>query len=200
MICICDKTQDIRLEESAQQALFALQKEGTPPFSILMSDLLKLVLTQNWKMSLECFQIVAQETKLEARDTNRLVSDFEYTMCETFIMNCVRTTFPDHRQHFMKATRQFFLSLRSTLTKDIKRYTSEDDSEKSQDVVSLVQFLARLIKFCSENLYVDKPLETALPLFEVLKMIQDIFGEYDYHIRVTQILPGLGLLAKEQLM
>ena len=55
MICICGDTKDIRLENSAQEALSEFQPEGTPEFSILQSDLLKLILTQHWKMSLECF-------------------------------------------------------------------------------------------------------------------------------------------------
>lgn len=45
MIYICDDTKDIRLEKKAQEALFEFQPEGTPEFSILQSDLLKLVLT-----------------------------------------------------------------------------------------------------------------------------------------------------------
>lgn len=31
-------------------------------------------------------------------------------------------------------------------------------------------------------------------------MVQDHFGDYDYHIRVTQVLPAVGLLSKEGLM
>lgn len=58
MIVICDDTQDIRLEANAQQTLSDLQQQDTKEFSILQKDLLKLVLTQNWKMSLECFLIV----------------------------------------------------------------------------------------------------------------------------------------------
>lgn len=63
MIQICDDTNDLRLEQGVQLALFDLQPDGAKAFSILQSDLIKLVLTQNWKMSLECFQIVAQDTK-----------------------------------------------------------------------------------------------------------------------------------------
>ena len=131
MICICDDTKDIRLEKSAQQALFELQEEGASEFSILQSDLLKLMLSQNWKMSLECFQIVAQETRASLNNTSKeqggkdefrvlfgrepekdeyikwrkdeaaksacVVSNFEYQMCEAFLKNCIRTTFPEHR-------------------------------------------------------------------------------------------------------
>jgi len=106
-------------------------------------------------------------------------------MCETFIKNCVRTTFPEHRQNFMKAIKSFMMAIRSALTKDIKKYVSGEMETKNHDLEQLVNFLRRVIYFCTENLYVDKPMETALPLFEVLKMIQDYFGEFPYHIRVT---------------
>ena len=59
MIKICDDTLDLRLEDSIQQTLFKLQPDNKEPFSIKQIDFKKLVLTQNWKMSLECFQIVA---------------------------------------------------------------------------------------------------------------------------------------------
>merc|ERR1719162_641189 len=98
MIQICDDTKDLRLEQGVQLALFDLQPDGAKAFSILQSDLIKLVLTQNWKMSLECFQIVAQDTKNASQTTEAqvnpeatakaLVSSFEYEMCETFIKNC----------------------------------------------------------------------------------------------------------------
>jgi len=45
MITICDDTKDIRLEQAVQDELSHLQPEGTPQFSILQSDLLKLLLT-----------------------------------------------------------------------------------------------------------------------------------------------------------
>lgn len=31
-------------------------------------------------------------------------------------------------------------------------------------------------------------------------MIQDLFGDFDYHVRVTQILPATHLLSKEKLL
>lgn len=57
------------------------------------------------------------------------------------------------------------------MTKDIKKYISDPASEKSDDMKQLSAFLKRVISFCEESLYVDKPIETALPLFEILKMI-----------------------------
>jgi hypothetical protein len=98
----------------------------------------------------------------------------------------------------MKAVRNFMMSIRTALTKDIKKYVSGED--KTEDLDKLLSFLRRTISFCEQNLYVDKPFETALPLFEILKMIQDHFGNYNHHIRVTLILPALGLLEKEELM
>jgi len=71
----------------------------------------------------------------------------------------------------MKAIRLFLMSLRTSLTKDIKKYISDPASEKSDDMKQLSAFLKRVISFCEESLYVDKPIETALPLFEILKMI-----------------------------
>ena len=91
-------------------------------------------------------------------------------MCEIFIQKCVRTTFPEHRQHFMKAIKQFLMRLRNTFSKEINKFVA-NEIEISEDLNNLVGFLSRIILFCEENLYVDKPIETALPLFEILKMI-----------------------------
>lgn len=157
-------------------------------------------------MSLECFQIVAQETRFQLFDETAdgekiigVISSFEYEMCEAFIQNSVRTTFPEHRQLFMKAIRVFLMSLRTSLGQKIKKYVNGDE-EKGEDLQRLVDFLARVISYCQENLYVDKPFETALPLFEVLKMIQETFGDFDFHVRVTHVLPALSLLKREGLL
>lgn len=90
-------------------------------------------------------------------------------MCETFLKHCVRTTFPDHRQHFMKAIKQFLLRLRTTFAQEIKKYVG--GAQKSDELQKLIDFLKTVINFCEQSLYVDKPIETALPLFEVLKII-----------------------------
>ena len=66
---------------------------------------------------------IKEEENNDATPGNiRMISAFEYEMCETFIKNCVRTTFPEHRQNFMKAIRSFMMRLRSVLSKDIKKY------------------------------------------------------------------------------
>jgi hypothetical protein len=48
-----------------------------------------------------------------------------------------------------------------------------------------VNFLREVIKHVKENLYLDKPVEGALPLFEVLKIILELFGDYEYKLRIT---------------
>jgi hypothetical protein len=84
----------------------------------------------------------------------------------------------------MKAIRQFMMRLRSVLSKDISRYV-KDGQEKSSDLQDLINFLRIIISFCEENLYADKPIETALPLYEIMMMMQDLFGDFDYQVRVT---------------
>lgn len=58
MIQICDDTKDIRLDSKVQEELDKLEVEGQATFGILQADLLKIVLTQDWKLSLDCFLIV----------------------------------------------------------------------------------------------------------------------------------------------
>lgn len=84
MVRVCNETEDLRLEPSAQKALSQSSEDQTE-FSVLQSDLLKILLTQNWKMSLECFQIVAQDTQGGNLSATTAVSEFEYKMGETFM-------------------------------------------------------------------------------------------------------------------
>ena len=58
----------------------------------------------------------------------------------------------------------------------------------------------KIIGFCEQNLYVDKPIEAALPFFEIIIMIQNFFGEFDYQLRVNHVLPAVRLLSKEKLI
>ena len=91
------------------------------------------------------------------------------------------------------------MRLRSVISKDIKKFVDEG-LNKSDELQYLIDFLRNIISFCEENLYTDKPIETALPLYEILMMIQDLFGDFDFQLRVTQILPAFKLLSKEGLM
>ena len=69
----------------------------------------------------------------------------------------------------MKALKTFFLRIRTAYSKDIRKYVGGD--EKSKELQELIDFLRSIIQFCEEGLYVDKPIETALPLFETLRMV-----------------------------
>lgn len=55
----------------------------------------------------------------------------------------------------------------------------------SAAVKNLIEFLRKTIGYCENTLYLDKPIETALPLFEILKIIQDLFGDFDHAVRIT---------------
>jgi len=77
------------------------------------------------------------------------------------------------------------MRVRQSLAKDIKRFVSGQVEEKTEDLTLLLKFLGDTISFCEQNLYVDKPIEAALPLFEILKMIQDLFGAYEFKVKLT---------------
>lgn len=63
-----------------------------PVFLIQNSDMRKLLLSARHKTCLDCFSVIALETKI-----TETVSGFEYQMCEDFVQNCLRTTYPEHR-------------------------------------------------------------------------------------------------------
>ena len=98
----------------------------------------------------------------------------------------------------MKALKTFLLRIRTAYSKDIRKYVGGE--EKTKELQELIDFLRSIIQFCEEGLYVDKPIETALPLFETLRMVQDLFGDYDYVLKMTQVYPAYFLLSKEDLM
>jgi hypothetical protein len=50
------------------------------------------------------------------------VNKFEYQMCLEFIKKCLRTTFPEYRQTYIKSVRSFMVRLRTVNDKDIKKY------------------------------------------------------------------------------
>ena len=45
-------------------------------------------------------------------------------------------------------------------------------------------------------MYLDKPVEGALPYFELLKMIFELFGDFEYKLRITSVYPACNLLSK----
>jgi hypothetical protein len=62
--------------------------------------------------------------------------------------------------------------------KEIKKSVEQNIS--SINVDRLVSFLAKVIDFLEENLYLDKPIEGAQPYFEILRIILEIFGDQDF--------------------
>jgi hypothetical protein len=92
-------------------------------------------------------------------------------MCELFALQCTKTTFPEHRKHFMQSIRTFLTRVRSANLKKIKAYVASNSDKKCYDLTQLINFLNYIIVFCQDNLYVDKPIEAALPFFEILIMI-----------------------------
>ena len=68
----------------------------------------------------------------------------------------------------MQSLRTFFTRIRSSNLKKIKNYVSSDSDLKCQDITRFVNFLKYIILFCEENLYLDKPIDAAIPFFEIL--------------------------------
>lgn len=105
---------------------------------------------------LDCFQLIESAAHSEP------IHAFEYQFAFEFITNCMVSTFPDYRQKFMKSVLHFFTRLRTVFYKAIK---------KGGDIQVLVVFLGKVIDFCQQNLYLDKPIEGSFPMFDILKVI-----------------------------
>jgi len=74
----------------------------------------------------------------------------------------------------------------------MKRLRTAHDKELRKPTLSttyqpLVKCLAEAISNCEAKLYLDKPIEGAFPLFNVLKSIQKLFGGIKYHINNSKI-------------
>lgn len=141
-------------------------------------------MSENFKTCLDSIEIVAMEVKATAS-----ISEFEFDMATRFIKHCLRTTFPEFRQKYIKAIKQFLIRLRTASEKDIKKYNASEDGYMSENVEQVIEFLRDIIAFIQENLYLDKPVEGALPLFEILKIIIELFGDFEYKLRITAIFP-----------
>lgn len=50
--------------------------------------------------------------------------------------------------------------------------------------------------FAEENLYLDKPIEGAFPLFDVLKLIMDCFGGNEFRLNKSKVYDPINFLAK----
>lgn len=91
----------------------------------------------------------------------------------------------------MKSLHQFFIRLRTVFYKDIK---------KEKPVEPLVNFLRKVIDHCQLNLYLDKPIEGSFPLFDILKMTQELFGGVEYHLNKNRIFEPLNFLQRVGLL
>jgi hypothetical protein len=134
---------------------------------------------------LDAFQLI------EASNWTEPIHAFEYEFATKFIKDCIVTTFPDYRQKFMKSLHHFFIRLRTINYKDIK---------KNKPVEPLVAFLTNVIDHCQHNLYLDKPIEGSFPLFDVLKIIQELFGGIEYHLNKSRIFEPLNFLQRVGLL
>jgi len=63
-----------------------------------------------------------------------------------------------------------------------------------------VDFLKDVTEYCQNNLYLDKPIEGAFPLFDILKLIHELFGGIECHINKAKIFEPLNLLSKNGLL
>ena len=61
-------------------------------------------------------------------------------------------------------------------------------------------FLSDIISHAQANLYLDKPIEGSFPLFDVLKLIQDLFGGNVFYINKSKSFEPVNLLAKTGLL
>ena len=93
------------------------------------------------------------------------------------------TAFPDTRQKMMKTITSFLVRVRTLFAKDIKRYdpalfdtNPEQHAALWAPLDPLYDFLEGVTRYAEENLYLDKPIEGVFPIFDVLKLIMDLFG------------------------
>jgi NAD(P)-dependent dehydrogenase (short-subunit alcohol dehydrogenase family) len=68
-------------------------------------------------------------------------------MCELFALQCTKTTFPEHRKHFMQSIRTFLTRVRSANLKKIKAYVEKRNPFKRltnpEDVADVVYLLCK---------------------------------------------------------
>ena len=94
----------------------------------------------------------------------------------------------------MKCVLSFLNRLRTAHDKELKKPALASTCQP------LVKFLADVIDHCESNLYLDKPIEGAFPLFDVLKAIQELFGGIEHHINKSKIFEPVNLLARCHLL
>lgn len=128
---------------------------------------------------LEAFQLIESSVLSEP------IHKFEYTFAYQFILSSMVTTFPDFRQKFMKNMSNFFVRLRTVFYKDIKKGIYDPQ---------FISFLGQVIDYCQNNLYLDKPIEGSFTLFDILKVIQELFGGIEHYVNKAKTFEPLHLL------
>lgn len=97
---------------------------------------MRLVLSEDFKTTLSCIEIVAAETKQSMG-----VTRFELDLCTRFIKHGLRTTFPEFRQKYIKAVKNFFIRVRTACDKDIKKYVTQPEAQPSKQLAQAITFL-----------------------------------------------------------
>lgn len=167
------------------------------PLEYTYADFHKLVESSDIKVVLESISI------LETSKATETLACFEIDLAAHFIKTCMVTAFPDTRQKMMKTVNFFGLRLRTLFGKFVKKYDpalAQTNPQKHDELWAplepLYAFLLDVTSFAEQNLYLDKPIEGAFPLFEVLKMIMDYFGGITFKLNKNQSFEPINFLAK----
>ena len=86
------------------------------PLEIHYQDLHQTMLSSEVSLSRESISI------LETGAASEPLKAFELPLATEFLKKSMQTTFPDHRQKYMKVIGAFFVRLRTIYGKDIRRY------------------------------------------------------------------------------
>jgi len=140
---------------------------------------------------------------LETSAASERIAPHELSLAAYFMKMCMVTAFPDTRQKMMKTVTAFMIRVRTVFAKDIKRYDpllAATDKAKHdalwRPLEPLYGFLDDVTRYAEENLYLDKPIEAAFPLFDVLKLVMDLFGGVEFKLNKAKSFEPVNFLAK----
>ena len=95
------------------------------------------------------------------------------------------------------------MRVRTLYGKFIKRYDPalfETDPEQHDALWAplepLYNFLEGVTRYGEENLYLDKPIEGAFPIFDVMKLIMDLFGGVVFYMNKSKTFEPINFLTK----
>lgn len=140
---------------------------------------------------------------LEISAASGPLAPFEFSLAGNFIKRCMVTAFPDTRQKMMKTITAFLIRIRCLLVKDIRRYDptlAETNPELHAvswaPLEEFYSFLDDILTYAEENLYLDKPIEGAFPLFDIIKLVMDLFGNNQFYLNKSKQFEAINFLAK----